>query len=428
MAELLLRTTITANSVHRRFGIPGSALFKPHPGNREAEMPQHIFKCMKVKEAPPVQDIKFLKGTVYSYKNRKIITRWLRDVSAAFQLKTTSLALAIQLTDAFIIGHLSALEVSRCQLVAVSALWVAAKFEELDDAVMKTKNLVDVCDNAYTADEILDMEIGLLTWFKWRIPHTTIVNHLYLLLHMHSCASFVSLPDLNSAPATDAIVTIEIILMNPLTKQRDRVLTTTSGTMTFEQTLPAICAAAHMPCSSNVVLFELFGDDILLARRLSLVTMVGTRSQPSVVDGKPVVRVFPSNGGSANRDSGSSVIFAERDEIALLRTINSLILHLTLEVLAPEAMTHVEFLRLPSHVVALGVLALARCMLSTCMTEVRRTLLALAQTLDISGAMALAAADLLCDKYAEALQQGNLEQPIPLPHDIRDRLRFIFSK
>lgn len=414
--DVNIRTTVSANSISRFFGPPGAVDYRSHPGQREADDPRTVFRSMKTKEITPLSDIKFLKGSIYSYKNRKVITRWLRDVCGAFALKATTLALAVQLTDAYIIRNLDTLAVNRCQLAAITSLWIAAKFEEMDDSLPDLKSIVEVCDKAYTADEVLAMEEDVLNHFQWKLPHTTLVNHLYLYLHMHSTFPVTPPPGPKPQAAQD-VVSVGIVTVDAATKQNSVINTTISSRSPLQQSLPLLCNAIQMPVTASVEIFELMGSDFLLAKRLLL-----TRSPLELGCGDHVMLYL------ANR-SNSSAVFAERDQVVLLRSVNSLMLHLCLDVLAPEVLTHVEFLRLPSHVVGLGVLALSRCIVGVSMEEVKVAVTTTLKLFEISGAQALAAADLLCEKYQEALQSSNLPPPLPrCPADIQERLRFVFSK
>lgn len=438
-ADVVLRTTITGNSVQRMFGAPGAIDYRSHPGQRDADAPAAVFAGMKSKEVTPLQDIKFLKGTIYSYKNRKVITRWLRDVCAAFQLKATTLALAVQLTDAYIIRSLETLAVQKCQLAAITALWIAAKFEELDEALPKLRQIVDVCDGAYTGEDVINMEEDVLDSFKWRIPHTTVMNHLYLLLHMHSLIPpYYGGGGAGAAEASSSggdLIPVELIVVDPESKQRQAIRLAIPLHTTFQQILPQLCTAVRIPFSSAVEVFELLGSDFYVAKRIPLQETPGERRMAGLQQKRPLSAGAGTSGSAPLRlflanSRQSSPIFAERDEVIVLKSVNGLLIHCALDLLGPEVVTHVEFLRLPSHVVALGVLALARCLVGHHTEETRIAIAFILKQLDIAGAQALAAADLLCDKYQEALTapQGLPVPLVPLPADIRDRLKYVFSR
>ena len=430
MADIAIRTTITANSIQRLFGPPGSLDYRTHPSQREPDAPSMIFKSMKLKEVPPVADIKCLKGTVYSFKNRKIVTRWLRDVCGAFHLKLTTLCLAVQLCDAYIMKNLDRLPVSKCQLAGVAAMWIAAKFEEMDDALPSLKALVDICDGAYQAEELQDVEEDILNVFLWKLPHTTLANYLYLYLHMHGDSGIVT----TLTKSSDVGLAAPSVLPNTLTailltidenkSRRTLSISIQLGGAALAQTIPQIVALLKLPGSkaSSVELFELFGQDFMVARRLNLADSASACGWTATSR----VTIFASTTGN----TAGSTIFSERNSLVILRSVNGLCIHVC-ETLAQEAVTHVEFLRLPSHIVALGVLALGRAMTGTCLTETRSAVTYLLKSLELSGALALAAADLLADKYKESFELGGGSLPppvVPLPEDIQDRIKFVFSK
>jgi hypothetical protein len=429
MADVAIRTTITANSIQRLFGPPGSVDYRTHPSDREPDAPSAIFKSMKTKETPPIPDIKIFKGTIYSFKNRRIITRWLRDVCLAFHLKLTTLCLAIQLADAYILRNLDKLPVNKCQLVGVAAMWIAAKFEEMDDVLPSLQSLVDVCDKAYSADDILNAEEDILNSFLWKLPHTTIANYLYLYLHMHGDPGIVT--TLSKTPAVGLgssppdTISATLLFVDSDSKMRHTVsLAIPMGKAPLSQVVPQIIALLKLPSgkAGAVELFELFGQDFMVGRRLNLADTACASGWTSASR----VTLFAATTAAAA--AAGSTVFSERSSLVILRTVNALCIHVC-ESLAQEAATHVEFLRLPSHIVALGVIALGRAMTATSIEETRSAVSYLLRTLELSGALALAAADLLTDKYKEALEGGGLAPPVvPLPTDIQDRIKYVFSK
>jgi hypothetical protein len=435
MADVEIRTTITANSIQRLFGPPGAINYRSHPGQREPDSPSVVFAAMVRKEVEPLADVSFLKGTIYSFKNRRIITKWIRDVSAAFSLKGTTLNLAVQLTDAFLVKNLSKIPVNHCQLVAVASTWIAAKFEETDDVLPSIKALVEVCDGAYTKDQILDMEERILGGFNWRIPHSTCINFLYLYLHMHGNPAVAKqLMDSarstrvsgagGSASSKSSSVTAVAVVCDAQSKTRRSIPVSLPAGEPLSASVKALCAAANVHFGPTVELFELAGTDFYLGKRID------QRLSPLQMGVHPgnehaPLKIFVSTGG------GNTQVFAEADDVVILRSVNALMLHVC-EVLAAEVITHVEFLRLPSHVVALGVLALARCLTGTAPTEARIVVVYIVKALGISASQALAAAELLGDKYSAAVAtkpEPSVPPPIvEVPADLSARLKFIFSK
>jgi len=111
-------------------------------------------------------------------KMRAILVDWLVEVHLKFKLVPETLYLCINLIDRF----LKAREVSRqkLQLVGVTCLLIASKYEEIYPPELR--DLVYICDSAYTKDEILDMEETVLKGLKYKITipsaHAFLVRYL----------------------------------------------------------------------------------------------------------------------------------------------------------------------------------------------------------------------------------------------------------
>lgn len=100
----------------------------------------------------------FLEHKIVTVKMRAVLVDWLIQVHAKFHLLQETLYLCVQIIDAF----LEAQEVSKMnlQLVGVTALFLAAKYEEM--YVPTIDDFVYMTDNTYTKGEIKQMEINIL--------------------------------------------------------------------------------------------------------------------------------------------------------------------------------------------------------------------------------------------------------------------------
>lgn len=107
-------------------------------------------------------------------KMRSILIDWLVDVNVKFRLLPETLFLTINLID----RYLSKVKVSRnkLQLVGVSSLLIACKFEEIYPPSLK--EYVAICDRAYTASEILDMEAHVLLSLDFELTHSSSLRFL----------------------------------------------------------------------------------------------------------------------------------------------------------------------------------------------------------------------------------------------------------
>lgn len=415
-SDVAIVTTVSSDSVSRLFGPAGAMDFRSNPGMKdEYEDPRAIFNKMKLKDVKPLTDINILKGSIYSYKNRRIITRWLRDVCGAFNLRSTTLCLAVQLADAYIVGNLRQLELQKCQLAAVTALWISAKFEEMDADLPNLRKIVDVCDGAYAKENILRMEESILSHFKWYLPHTTVVNHVYLQLHLLNNPALIESTKEDVVPA---IVSVDLLVLDA-SESRAWTSITLSSAQTLQECLNELCSASRLLYSSSTSVFQLFGSDIFLAERLPHTTRVSELP----LDSKGSRRLFVCSSSSQ-----VTATFAERGSYVILRSINSGFLDLC-DILTQEVVTHVEFLRLYSYVTAFGVLGLALCLVSHDKDENKKLLEHVHKTLDISATQGLAVADLLTSKYKEALPTIREGGGLPRPgEDFREMLCYCFDR
>lgn len=411
-----LRSTVepTDSSYVPDFG-GGGRFVASSPMLTESENHKILLSRMMDKQLKPLADVKVLKGTVYSFKNRRIITRWIRDVCAAFGHKSTTFNLAVQLADCYLIAKLSDLAVTQCQLVALAAIWIAAKFEEMDPQVPALQALCDVCDRAYTKDQIVDMEEALLTYFKYCVPHTTAINFLHLYLHslpaivarkgdtsMLTSAASVA----GASVATPALGTVEVLIVD---KKRHLSITKVFSGLSPSSTVlaaltPAIGALLRLPVTSNLTCFRLSRTPVRMAKLLALNTTVGDLA--SEIDMQPPLLYFRA-------ENSLSCAFAERGEWSLLRTPNDDLLRVV-EACLREALTNVEFLRVYPHVIALASLTTALVITSTRPADVAATVSAILGHVEIA-AVAVehfkSATQLIAEKYVEATQSIEAAQP-----------------
>ena len=93
-----------------------------------------------------------------NYKMRAILVDWLITVHLKFKLAAETLFLCVNLID----RYLSRKEIERkyLQLVGVCALMIASKYEEIYPPLLK--DFIYITDKAYTAEQLLKMEIDML--------------------------------------------------------------------------------------------------------------------------------------------------------------------------------------------------------------------------------------------------------------------------
>jgi len=109
---------------------------------------------------------------------RSILVDWLVEVHLKFKLVPETLYLTINLID----RYLERREVSRpkLQLVGVTCLLIASKYEEIYPPELR--DLVYICDRAYSKQEILEMEEVVLKVLEYQITipsaHAFLVRYL----------------------------------------------------------------------------------------------------------------------------------------------------------------------------------------------------------------------------------------------------------
>ena len=89
---------------------------------------------------------------------RGILIDWLIEVHLKFKLVPETLYLTANLIDRYL--ELEVVKRDKLQLVGVTAMLIACKYEEIYPP--EVKDFVYITDNAYTKQEIMDMEYIML--------------------------------------------------------------------------------------------------------------------------------------------------------------------------------------------------------------------------------------------------------------------------
>ena len=89
---------------------------------------------------------------------RAILVDWLVEVHLKFKLVPETLYLTVNLIDWFL--EKEQVERSKLQLIGVTAMLIASKYEEI--YAPEVKDLVYITDWAYSSEEIIETEIKML--------------------------------------------------------------------------------------------------------------------------------------------------------------------------------------------------------------------------------------------------------------------------
>ncbi|XP_052191383.1 putative cyclin-A3-1 [Diospyros lotus] len=105
---------------------------------------------------------------------RGVLVDWLVEVAEEYKLCSDTLYLSISYIDRFLSLH--ALNRQRLQLLGVSSMLIAAKYEEINPP-----NVEDFCyitDNTYTKQEVVKMEADILKYLNFELGGPTIKTFL----------------------------------------------------------------------------------------------------------------------------------------------------------------------------------------------------------------------------------------------------------
>lgn len=116
---------------------------------------------------------------------RAILVDWLIEVHLKYRLRPETLFLTVNLID----RYLTRMPVMRrrLQLVGVAAMFVASKFEEITPP--EVQDFVYITDNAYTRENLLQMECTMLTTLGFQLVSVTPVHFMDRLQRANRCNS-----------------------------------------------------------------------------------------------------------------------------------------------------------------------------------------------------------------------------------------------
>ena len=119
---------------------------------------------------------------------RAILIDWLVDVHRKFLLAPETLYLTVNIID----RYLSLVQVarSRLQLVGVTALLIASKYEEIYPPLVR--DCVYITNRAYTRQQVLDMEADILEQLDFRISKPTAYPFLLRFLDITGANDLMS--------------------------------------------------------------------------------------------------------------------------------------------------------------------------------------------------------------------------------------------
>ncbi|KAG0496831.1 hypothetical protein HPP92_001338 [Vanilla planifolia] len=116
-------------------------------------------------------------------KMRSILVDWLIEVHHKFELMPETLYLTMHIIDRYLsVEHVLRKEL---QLVGVSAMLIACKYEEI--WAPEVKDFICISDQAYSREEILKMEKGILNKLDWSLTFPT--AYVFILRFLKAAVS-----------------------------------------------------------------------------------------------------------------------------------------------------------------------------------------------------------------------------------------------
>ena len=135
-----------------------------------------IFAYLKSEEANTTLPSDFMENQAQITPNmRQKLVDWIAEISNLLNLLSETYLLTIYIIDKFLSLN-KTIERSKYQLVAVSAVLIASKFEEYSYVIVS--DLVTLTGDTYTPDEIKEMECIMLNTLNFDIIRPTPLDFL----------------------------------------------------------------------------------------------------------------------------------------------------------------------------------------------------------------------------------------------------------
>lgn len=162
----------------------GAVVLQPIPGvdgfgsEYETEILQVLFK----NERQRAPDASYLtRQTDLNAGMRAILMDWLVEVCEEYKLQSETLFLAVQLTDRFLSLVTTPVLRGQLQLVGVTAMLLAAKYEEIHPPTVE--DFVYITDFTYTREQVLATETHILDTLSFELVLSTPLSFLARLCH-----------------------------------------------------------------------------------------------------------------------------------------------------------------------------------------------------------------------------------------------------
>lgn len=107
-----------------------------------------------------------LEGSCVTGKMREVLVDWLVQVHLKFKLLSETLYLCVGILDRFMQKEVS-LQPADLQMVGVTALWIASKYEEI--YAPELNDFIVIGDHSFTSEQVRAMERRILTTLNFQL-------------------------------------------------------------------------------------------------------------------------------------------------------------------------------------------------------------------------------------------------------------------
>jgi G2/mitotic-specific cyclin 2 len=140
-----------------------------------AEYVTEIFEYMRQLEIATMPNPDYMDNqSELEWKMRGILVDWLLEVHTRFRLLPETLFLAVNIIDRFL--SCKVVQLDRLQLVGVTAMFIASKYEEVLSP--HVQNFVHVADGGFPESEILSAERFILAALNYDLSYPNPMNFL----------------------------------------------------------------------------------------------------------------------------------------------------------------------------------------------------------------------------------------------------------
>lgn len=115
-----------------------------------------------------------------STEMRKVLLRWLIQVGKKFQVKDETLQICVQIIDYLLLFQANLISKSNFQLLGVTALFVASKYNEIH--TFEAEKYVYLCDGLYTIQQLFEMESLILSATNFNLQFPTLHQFTGLII------------------------------------------------------------------------------------------------------------------------------------------------------------------------------------------------------------------------------------------------------